>query len=164
MDLIYKKEKKVPKPTLRESRAGTSTGKRVEETVNVDPTKGTAAPYRPTELECALLLLALIEKKEKEINREITRLRVAELTLERLWSRHRPSNQFLEEITNWLFRAGWVLFYAGSSFAMVKIDTVEGWPRLSSKVMRDDLSRVSRGKYDFAKLYPRLMAIETDET
>lgn len=125
--------------------------------------KSIAKPYQPDEQEYALLLVAMIHKKEEEIGREITRLRLAEITLERLWSRQRPPDQFLEEVRNWLFRAGWVLFYAGRTFAVVKVETVEAWPRLSSKGMTEVLKKVARREYDFSQLYPILTGLKTDD-
>jgi hypothetical protein len=41
--------------------------------------------YKPTARECALLLLRLIEMKEQERKREVSRLRIAEISLKRLW-------------------------------------------------------------------------------
>ena len=120
-------------------------------------------PYQPDGQECALLLLSLVGKKEKEIKREIARVRLAELTLKRLWSRQRLTDQFLHEVQEWLFRAGWVLFYAGTTFALVKVVAVEGWPRLTSKLMADELRQVARGEYDFLSLYSMLIVDEKDD-
>ncbi len=114
-------------------------------------------PYQPDGQECALLLLSLVGKKEKEIKREIARVRLAELTLKRLWSRQRLTDQLLHEVQEWLFRAGWVLFYVGTTFALVKVVAVEGWPRLTSKLMADELRQVARGEYDFSSLYSMLI-------
>jgi hypothetical protein len=59
------------------------------------------------------------------------------------------TDDFLAEVQEWLFRAGWALFYAGTTFAMVKTKAVEGWPRVSSKRFRGELERVARGEFDF---------------
>jgi hypothetical protein len=69
----------------------------------------------------------------------------------------------VQEVQEWLFRAGWVLFYAGTTFAMVKIVAVEAWPRLSSKLMADDLKKVARSEYDFSPLYPLLLRDESGD-
>jgi hypothetical protein len=44
------------------------------------------------------------------------------------------------EVQEWLFDAGWSLFFTGSTFyAMIKSDTVDGWVRLGSKRIADQL-------------------------
>jgi hypothetical protein len=43
------------------------------------------------------------------------------------------------DVQEWLFDAGWSLFFTGSTFyAMIRSDTVDGWVRLGSK--RDQLA------------------------
>jgi hypothetical protein len=107
---------------------------------------------QPSPRECAMLLLRLIEKKKEDSNKDITRARLAEITLRRLWVRSRLSPRFLEEVEEWLAHAGWAFFFARSSYAIVKIDSVEGWGRISSKSMAGDIKMVSRGKFHFDEL------------
>jgi endonuclease YncB( thermonuclease family) len=38
---------------------------------------------------------------------------LAEGTLKKLWNRERLTEQFLEDVQEWLLTAGWALFYAG---------------------------------------------------
>jgi hypothetical protein len=105
--------------------------------------------YRPDAQECAILLILLISGDHSTGQREISRVRLAEITLKRLWGRHRLSDDFLADVQEWLFRAGWALFYAGTTFAMVRIKAVEGWPRVSSKRFQDELEDVAQGQFDF---------------
>jgi hypothetical protein len=114
-------------------------------------------PYLPDAMECALLLLLLVQPKER------TRIRLAEITLKRLWGRHRLRDEFLREVTEWLFRAGWALFYAGTTFALVKTKAVEGWPRVTSKELAAELDEVARGEFDFRRHYHLLLDDETEE-
>jgi len=114
-------------------------------------------PYQPDAMECAILLLVLIGPEER------TRARLAEITLKRLWNRHRLRDEFLREVQDWLFRAGWALFYAGSTFGIVKTKAVEGWPRVTSKNLRTELSKVARGEFDFSRHYYLLFAEETED-
>jgi hypothetical protein len=123
----------------------------------------TNPPSQPDALQCALLLLALWQSKETQAKREITRLRIAELTLKRLWGRRRIHPGFLEDVQNWLHRAGWVLFDAGKTFAFIRMDVVESWPRVTSKIMTEDLSLVSRGTFDYDRLYPLVQGDAVDE-
>jgi hypothetical protein len=113
-------------------------------------------PYQPDALECAILLLRLVGP-------ERTRARLAEITLKRLWNRRRLRDDFLREVQDWLFRAGWALFYAGTTFAIVKTKAVEGWPRVTSKDLRAELAKVARGDFDFSRHYDLLFADETED-
>jgi hypothetical protein len=99
-----------------------------------------APPYQPDALECAILLLLLVQPKER------TRIRLAEITLKRLWKRRRLEVQ-------WLFRAGSALFYAGTTFGLIKVRSVEGWPRVTSKRLEAELEKVARGRFDFTRYY-----------
>ena len=111
---------------------------------------------QPNAQECAILLLLLIRGNKSGEQREISRVRLAEITLRRLWGRHRLTDDFLVEVQEWLFRAGWALFYAGTTFAMVKTKAVEGWPRVSSKRLQDELERVAQGQFNFDRYFPLL--------
>lgn len=111
--------------------------------------------------QCALLLLQLIHLRSIETS-GVSRVRLSELTLKRLWGRERLSREFLEETQEWLSRGGWTLFYARTTYAAVKTSAVLGWSRLSSKRMNDDLKKVRDGKFDFIALYRLLNDDEGD--
>jgi hypothetical protein len=117
----------------------------------------TPRPYQPDALECAILLLLLVQPKER------TRIMLAEITLKRLWKRRRLNDEFLREVTEWLFRAGWALFYAGTTFGLVKTESVEGWPRVTSKELEAELEKVARGQFDFSRHHHLLLEDETEE-
>ena len=84
--------------------------------------------------------------------RPMTRVRLAEITLKRLWNRQRLSEQFLAEVSEWLLSAGWALIFAGSTHAAVRIDAVENWPAVSSKLILDEVKAAANGRGDFKKL------------
>jgi hypothetical protein len=44
--------------------------------------------------------------------KEILRLRIAEISLKRLWGRRRISPEFVEDVAEWLSGAGVTLFFA----------------------------------------------------
>ena len=125
-------------------------------------TEKTTRPYQPDAQECAILLLLLIRPRGLR-RKEHTRFRLAEITLKRLWKRHRLRDEFLREVQDWLFGAGWALFYAGTTFGLVKTDAVEGWPRVTSKELEAELDEVVRGQFDFARHYHLLLDDETEE-
>jgi hypothetical protein len=81
--------------------------------------------------------------------RTVSRARLTEITIRRLWRRTRVPEGFLLEVQEFLLSAGWALFWAGSSYAIIRVAAVEGWPRISSKRIEDDLQRLARGRFDF---------------
>ena len=119
--------------------------------------------YKPTPRECALLVLHLIQAKEQDRGKEVTRLRVAEISLKRLWGRRRISPEFAEEVAEWLSSAGVTLFFAGTTYAVVKTSVVESWPRVTSKRISSDVRAVAQGTFDFATLEPLLAAPNQNE-
>jgi hypothetical protein len=121
--------------------------------------------YQPTPSECAMLVVHLIEVKDAEIEKiekKVTRARLSENSLRRLWCRSQLTPSFLVEVQEWLLRAGWVLFFAGSGYAIIKADHVDSWVRISTKRIADDLTKVSRGKFkdEFAELERALIPQE----
>jgi hypothetical protein len=118
--------------------------------------------YQPTAQECAILVILLVLGDRSGEQREISRVRLSEITLKRLWGRHRLTEEFLAEVQEWLFRAGWALFYAGTTFAMVKTKAVEGWPRASSKRLQDKLDDVANGQFNFDRYFHLLQEQRRD--
>src|SRR5438477_8327609 len=102
----------------------------------------------PTARECAITLLLLIGTREKE-GKPTNRIRVSPTTLERLWMRHMLKDDLIEEVQEWMLRAGWCLFFAGETYAVVRTSAVINWPRLSSKRLDDERSKIERGEFDF---------------
>jgi hypothetical protein len=120
--------------------------------------EGNIRPRLPTPQECALLLLRLLELRNEE--NPVSRVRLSELTLRRLWTRGRLSDDFLNEVQEWLSRGGWTLFFAQSTYAVVKTNVVLSWSRLASKRMNEDIQKVRQGTFDFGEL---VRLIETDD-
>lgn len=108
--------------------------------------------YKPDGRESALLLLRLIESRDSEREKPMTRVRLAEITLKRLWNRKQLGDQFLADVCEWLLSAGWALFFAGSTYAAVQVSAVENWPAVSSKRIRTDIEAVRWAKFDFSTL------------
>jgi hypothetical protein len=55
--------------------------------------------------------------------------------------RSRISPEFVEEVAEWLSGAGVTLFFADTTYAVVKTSVVESWPRVTSKRITADLLR-----------------------
>ncbi len=126
----------------------------------------TALPHKPNPQQAALLTLMVVQVKDEERQKAggepMSRFRISETTLKRLWLRKRLERDFMVEVEDWLLEAGWALFFAGSTYAMIKVASVEGWARLTSKQIDNELEKVSRGKFDFEALRHLLMP-ELDE-
>jgi hypothetical protein len=98
--------------------------------------------------ECAVVLLRLIEIRNEDAP-AASRVRLSELTLRRLWGRDRLNRELFEEVQEWLSRAGWVLFFAGTTYAAIRTSVVLSWSRLSSKRMAQELKSIRAGDFDF---------------
>jgi hypothetical protein len=112
--------------------------------------------YKPDSREAALLLLHALEERGQRRGKEMTRARLSRVTLKRLWNRENLSELWLNEVNEWLLSAGWIVFYAGTTFGAVKNSIVENWPRVASKRFEDVLDEVRRDSFDFSKLEPLL--------
>jgi hypothetical protein len=94
---------------------------------------------KPEPYQVALLLLSLVAEREKVLKAAgketaVSRFRLSEATFRRLAKRIRIPPDFFAKVQEWLFDAGWSLFFTGSSYyAMIKTDAVDGWVRLGSK-------------------------------
>jgi hypothetical protein len=84
--------------------------------------------------------------------RVLTRARLSEITIQRLFKRQRISPKFLAEVHGWLFRIGWVLFFAGTTYAVVRMEVIDGWGRISSKRILSDLEKVGKGNFNYDSL------------
>jgi hypothetical protein len=113
--------------------------------------------HQPTARECALLLLHVIRTKEEESRKEISRTRFTDTTLRRLWCRGFLKPEHLQEVNEFLFAAGWTLFFAGRTYAAIKIEAVEGWMQISSKWIRNDIKNVACGTFSFDNLEKMLI-------
>ncbi len=56
------------------------------------------------------------------------------------------------EVNAWLLEAGWLLIDAGTTYAAVKVEVIENWPRVASKYLSKELELVAMGKYQFEEL------------
>ena len=68
----------------------------------------------------------------------------------------------VEDVAEWLSGVDITLFFAGSTYALVRTSVVENWPRITSKRLSADLQAVAQGAYDFSTL-ERLLAAPNHE-
>ena len=130
-----------------------------------EPNERNGRASRPNKRQCAMLIVHLLDTKQQEVpgNREVTRARLSEITLQRLFMRRRISPELLAEVQEWLFRVGWVLFFAGTTYAVVKMKVIDGWGRISSKRIRVDLENVENGKFKYDTIEHLLLGPELSE-
>jgi hypothetical protein len=55
------------------------------------------------------------------------------------------------------------LFFAGTTYAVVKMKVVDGWGRISSKRIKADLEKVGKGEFDYDTLEHLLLGSEERE-
>lgn len=119
-------------------------------------------PRLPDAQERALLLLRLLEIRNEELP-AVSRVRLSELTLKRLWGRDRISRDLLDDTQEWLSRGGWTLFYARTTYAAIKISAVLGWSRLSSKRMSVELEQILDGDFGLERHVHLLRDVHSDQ-
>jgi hypothetical protein len=147
---------------MREKKLTPVAMKNLKPAAEVKP-RPVAARYMPNPKECALLLLRLIQTKEEESGRPLSRFRVAEITLKRMWGRHRLTPEFITDVNEWLLRAGRTLFYAGGSYGVILVSAVESWSRLTSKRIAPEIEKALGGTYEFLAL-EELLSEATDDS
>jgi hypothetical protein len=108
--------------------------------------------YLPDDRETALLLAALAEEKADRQGTEVKNLRLSKATLQKISNRLMLPPEFLRGVQQWLLHCGWVLFEAGPVFGLVRVKTVDNWPRCSSQRIKKTLQEVKAGEFDFSKL------------
>jgi hypothetical protein len=92
-------------------------------------------------------------REQEVVGREVSRVRISQSTLRNLCGRSQITNDLLLEIQEFLLAAGWCLFCVGPThYALIKKKAVEGWARISSGRIKDELTAVSHGQYDFEPL------------
>jgi hypothetical protein len=127
------------------------------------PLSASAEPAVPSAYECCLLLLHLWDGWARERESVPTRFRLSEATLKNVFCRPRLDPAFLTEVQDWLLRSGWVLFFAGGSYGMIKTEVVESWARVGSKRIKVDLKAVSIGEFDFMPLRKLVTTTSADQ-
>jgi hypothetical protein len=91
------------------------------------------------------LNLRLLQAREGEVGREVSRARISQTTLRILCSRSQNGNDLLLEVQEFLLTAGYWLFCVGPThFAIIKRNAVEGWARISSCRIGKELTEVAR--------------------
>jgi hypothetical protein len=103
-------------------------------------------PYRLSAYEAAILTIYLIQTYSQEKGRNASRARLSQSTLRRLADRERLRSAFIDEWIDELAALGWSAFPVGDKFAIVETATTDGWPRIATNRIRDELDRIHGGE------------------
>jgi hypothetical protein len=126
-------------------------------------------PHLPTQRQCALLILRLIRAREEEfetrgLKRNVSRARISQNTIRKLCGRSQISPDFLLEVQEYLLAAGWALFCIGPThYAIIKLASVLGWSRISSKRIAEELKLVPRGNFPWKEHENLLTSQQADD-
>ena len=104
----------------------------------------TDRPRLPDGQECALRIARLVELRGEES--PVTRVQLSERTVRRVCGRVRISRELMDEIQEWLWRGGWTLFRARTTYAMIRTGAVLSWARVSSRRLDEDIDQ--NGSFD----------------
>jgi hypothetical protein len=118
---------------------------------------------KPDARQCALLLLALLEKRATKRNRTLSRARLSELTLRKLWQRNSFGPSFVFAVNEWLNDVSWAIFFAGTTYGAVRTGVVESWTTVAAKWLAEDADAIAGGTYDYADLEQTLFSENNDE-
>ena len=77
--------------------------------------------------------------------------------------RRRISPEFVEDVAEWLSGVGVTLFFADSTYAVVKTSVVARWPRTTSKRLNADVRAVAQGTFNFSDLEHLMAVSDQDE-
>ena len=124
----------------------------IEAIKKANEASGIARASRPDARECAMLIARMLEARQSALSKELTRARLAEITLKKVSGRRSLDQVFVNEVRDWLLRSGWILFFAGTTYAVMKTRVLEGWGRVSSKGIEEELKEVMTGRFNFDQL------------
>jgi hypothetical protein len=116
-----------------------------------------------------LLILRLIRAREEEfetrgLKRNVSRARISQNTIRKLCGRSQISPDFLLEVQEYLLAAGWALFCIGPThYAIIKLASVLGWSRISSKRIAEELKLVPRGNFPWKEHENLLTSQQADD-
>jgi len=122
-------------------------------------------PYRLSAYEAAILTIYLIQAYGQEKGRNATRARISQATLRRLADRERLRSAFIDEWVDELAALGWSAFPVGDNFAIVESASTDGWPRIATSRIREELQKIHDGDTEeFERIADEVAAEAEDAT
>jgi len=116
--------------------------------------------FKPDERQAALILLRALQERGERRQKPLTRARLSQVTMKRLWNREQLTREWLDKVNEWLLSAGWTLVHTGSTFGVVKTDVIYNWPRVASKHVASEVEEMMVDQSKFAQLEPLLIPSE----
>jgi hypothetical protein len=98
-----------------------------------------------TSRQVAVLIVHLVLAYDKEKGKTTTRFRISGRTLRALSSRVHLRESLINEVIDEMSAWGWAMFPVGDHFALIRVEVVDGWPRIASKRIREVLRRAHEG-------------------
>jgi hypothetical protein len=99
--------------------------------------------YLPTAAEVAVLSIFLGWAYAEEKKTRLTRFRISSRTLRKIARRSHLRDVFLDEWADELDRRGWKVIWDGDNQGLIRRDAIDGWARLSSKRIADNLENMN---------------------
>jgi hypothetical protein len=118
----------------------------------------------PSAAEVAIIIAVAVKRKEAEMNRELTRMRLTEMSLDRFILRLRRDSRFLEDVDAALARYNLHLVIVKGAFGLIRPSAVKGYPRLTTSRVKDELKAARGGTLDYDALLAELGADEDDDS
>ncbi|HVJ52425.1 MAG TPA: hypothetical protein VM689_08195 [Aliidongia sp.] len=117
----------------------------------------------PTAAEVAIIIAVAVKRKEAELGRELTRIRLTEVSLDRFIVRLRRDGRFLEDVDAALARFNLHLIVVPGAFGLIRPSAVKGYPRLTSSIVKEELRAARRGTLDYDALFAELGGDEDED-
>jgi hypothetical protein len=119
--------------------------------------------HKLSALHCAMMILLSLDERGVRRKKVLTRARYTESSLKLIGLRETITREWIDAVNEELISAGWVLINAGTTYAVVKVNVVENWPRIVSKHLGSQLDQVKQGTFQFQTL-ERLLKKEVWDT
>jgi hypothetical protein len=101
--------------------------------------------YRLTACEAATVTTYLIRRYDLEKDKTTSRARISQQTLRIMAGRYLLRSAFVDDWTDELATVGWSVFPVGDHFGLIQTEATEGWPRIGSKRIKDELRDIHAG-------------------
>lgn len=112
--------------------------------------------HLPTAAEAAILIAVCAKRKEAEMVKELSRLRLSEKTLKLLTGRRRVDSRFVADLNEALLDHNLVLILTGDAIGLLKASSIKGFPRMNSARLSDDLKLARKGELEYDELAQEL--------
>ena len=100
----------------------------------------------------AAITALAIKRSEEKRGRRFNRVKISIVTIKKLTGREKLFKSFLEDYKEWLIEYGWNLINDGESYGLVRSDSINGFPPVTSRHVRDEINKLREDEIDLAEL------------